>query len=185
MGGALVHTAYLALGSNLGDRFAALQQAVDALSGREGVVLRRASPVYETPAHTLRPDHAQPPYLNAVLEVATTLPPARLLAACLDVEAALGRARADAARWAPRTLDVDVLLYGRMALDLPELIVPHPRLGARRFVLQPLVDLAPGLHVPAPFDASAQALLDRCPDRSEIARLDRRLVVPAAEESNA
>jgi 2-amino-4-hydroxy-6-hydroxymethyldihydropteridine diphosphokinase len=128
---------YLALGSNLGDRLATLQRAVDLLAGRPGIEVRRSSRVYET--EPVGPP--QPAYLNAVIEVRTDLAPRDLLAACLAVETELGRVRAE--RWGPRTLDVDVLTYEDRFVDEPDLVIPHPRMHERAFVLVPLLELEP------------------------------------------
>ena len=127
--------AYLALGSNLGDRLANLRRAV-ALLGERGVTVVRSSRVYETEPVGGPP---QPEYLNAVVEVETTLAPDELLRVCLETEDILGRARAE--RWGPRVLDVDVLTYGRDRIDQPDLVVPHPRMHERAFVLVPLLEL--------------------------------------------
>ncbi len=161
--------AYIGLGSNLGDRSRYLREAVAALAGTPGVALRRASPVYESRAHTLQPDLSDPPYLNAVVEVETTLGPEALLAACHAIERAAGRDRATAPKWAPRTLDLDILLFGSLSFETPHLTLPHPRLPERRFVLQPLADLAPGLCVP-PFGSTVAALLEACPDRGPLVK---------------
>jgi 2-amino-4-hydroxy-6-hydroxymethyldihydropteridine diphosphokinase len=103
--------------------------------------------VLETPA-LLPPGEAapQPPYLNTVVEVATALPPRALLAALLAVEAGMGRRRTT--RWAPRVIDLDLLLVDGLVLDEPGLTLPHPGLASRRFALQPLVALAPDLRHP-------------------------------------
>ena len=130
--------AFLGLGSNLGDRLANLQRAVDLLDRRTGISVLRSSRVYETDPVG---GPSQPDYLNAVLEVDTMLAPPDLLRACLDVEEALGRVRDE--RWGPRTVDIDILTYGdeRIALDDPPLEVPHPRMHERMFVLAPLLEL--------------------------------------------
>lgn len=136
------HTAYLALGSNLGDRRAQLRQAVDRLPCEEpgaGLRVTGVSGVYETDP-VGGPDD-QGPYLNLVAEVETTFDPFQLLERCLAVEQAGGRERS--IRWGPRTIDVDVLLYGDVRIESPELTLPHPRMWERRFVLEPLADLAP------------------------------------------
>ena len=128
-------TAYLALGSNLGDRLATLQRAVNLLGGRDGIDVVRSSRVFET----VPVGPPQPPYLNAVLEIATELEPRALLDACLGVEAELGRERLE--RWGPRTLDVDVLTYDALEVHEPDLEIPHPRMHERGFVLVPLGEL--------------------------------------------
>jgi 2-amino-4-hydroxy-6-hydroxymethyldihydropteridine diphosphokinase len=127
-------SAYLALGSNLGDRLGTLRRAVDLL-GVRGAAVVRSSRVYET--EPIGP--AQPEYLNAVVEVRTDLEPRALLEACLAIEADLGRVRGE--RWGPRTLDVDVLTYDERRVDEPGLTVPHPRMHERGFVLVPLAEL--------------------------------------------
>jgi 2-amino-4-hydroxy-6-hydroxymethyldihydropteridine diphosphokinase len=126
--------AYLGLGSNLGDRLANLDRAA-ALLQTLGIGLVSSSRVYETaPVGPPQPD-----YLNAVVAVATTLPPRELLKACLNVEERMGRMRT--VRWGPRTVDVDILSYGRTVIDEPGLVVPHPRMHQRAFVLVPLLEL--------------------------------------------
>ncbi len=177
-------TAYVALGSNLGDRAAYLAAAVGALRTWPGIDAVRASPVYETAAHTLRPGEAQPAYLNAVAELTTRLGPEELLAACLTIERQHGRDRSRG-RWAPRTLDLDLIAYGHETLATPGLVLPHPRLAERRFVLQPLADLAPNLRLPPPLDATAAELLARCPDRTTPLRTSYRLDAPPGEKPDA
>jgi len=128
--------AFLALGSNLGDRWALLRRGVAALPDVVAV-----SPVYETDP-VGGPDD-QGAYLNLVVELDTDLSPRELLAAAQRAEAGAKRVRTE--RWGPRTLDVDVLLVGDEAVDEPDLVVPHPRMWERAFVLVPLADLAPEL----------------------------------------
>src|SRR5262249_4147867 len=135
-----VTRAYLALGSNLGDRAAFLQYAVDDLAGTDGVDIAAVSRVYETAPVGGPPQDA---FLNAVVALDTTLDPRALLALAQRIENGAERVRAE--RWGPRTLDVDVLLYGDVALADPELTVPHPRMWERGFVLAPLRDVAPEL----------------------------------------
>jgi 2-amino-4-hydroxy-6-hydroxymethyldihydropteridine diphosphokinase len=158
----------LALGSNLGDRLATLQGGVDALLGRPGLgsrgpgssgpgssgpgssgpgspglVLVALSPVYETVPVGGPP---QPEYLNAVLIAETTLPATALLRRVQAVEAEFGRVRQEV--WGPRTLDVDVIVYGDVVSDDPELTLPHPRAWERAFVLAPWLDADPGAEIP-------------------------------------
>jgi 2-amino-4-hydroxy-6-hydroxymethyldihydropteridine diphosphokinase len=128
--------AFLGLGSNLGDRWAYLRDAVAALPDVVAV-----SPVYET--SPVGGPEGQGPFLNCVVELETELGPRELLEVAHRVEAAASRERKE--RWGPRTLDVDVLLVGDLTLDEPDLVVPHPRMWERRFVLAPLADLAPDL----------------------------------------
>lgn len=130
--------AYLGLGSNLGDRLATLQLAVDLLEEDPGIDVVTSSRVWETdPVGGPR----QPDFLNIVVRIETSLEPKDLLAACQGVEAALGRIRD--VRWGPRTVDIDVLSIDGYVSDDPDLTVPHPRITARAFVLLPLLDLDP------------------------------------------
>jgi len=129
--------AYVGLGSNLGDRSAHLLLGLSALSRLPDTHLLRLSPVYET--EPVGPP--QPPYLNLVAELETELAPRALLGEMLAIERALGRERRE--RWGPRTLDLDLLLYGDLVLEEEGLTVPHPRLHQRAFVLVPLLDLLP------------------------------------------
>lgn len=133
----------LALGSNLGDRLANLQGGVDALCARPGLLDVQVSPVYET-APVGGP--AQPDYLNAVLVATTTLSAQAVLDRSQEAEGALGRVRGQ--RWGPRTLDVDVIVYGTEVSDDPELTLPHPRAHERAFVLAPWHDVDPGAVIP-------------------------------------
>jgi 2-amino-4-hydroxy-6-hydroxymethyldihydropteridine diphosphokinase len=137
-------TAYLGLGSNLGNRLAFLRGGRDNLVSRFDIHLRRASGVYETEAVGGPADN--PPFLNAVVEIDTPLSPRELLAACLAVEDEFGRTRPT--EWAPRTLDIDLLLYGDAVIDEPDLRIPHPHLQERAFVLAPLNEIAPELMHP-------------------------------------
>jgi 2-amino-4-hydroxy-6-hydroxymethyldihydropteridine diphosphokinase len=151
-------TAYLGLGSNLGDRAALIAAALEALE-KAGVHVAARSPLYETDPVTAEP---QPLFLNAVARVETTFAPDELLALCLAVERTLGRQRSPgAASPAPRPIDVDVLLYGDAILARPTLVVPHPRLLERPFVRIPLADVAlAGLRHPQTGDALDRAAPD-------------------------
>lgn len=138
-------TAYIGLGSNLGDRHAHLAGAVAALRSHPQIAELRASHAYESEPWG---DPDQPRYLNAVAQVQTSLPPLDLLDLLLSIERAHGRERAVDRRNGPRTLDLDLLLYGERVIDLPQLSVPHPRLAQRAFVLLPLAELAQQARVP-------------------------------------
>lgn len=133
-------TAYLGLGSNLGDSHSLLTAAVESLADHPRVVLVGVSRRYRTAAVGFED---QPDFVNMVVGVLTTLDPFGLLGLCQDVERAAGRERL--VRWGPRTLDVDVLWYDGTFIDHERLQVPHPRMEERRFVLEPLADLAPDL----------------------------------------
>ena len=129
---------YLALGSNLGDRFANLLAAIAALP--PSIRVLNQSPVYETPPWGLA---SQPPFLNMTLKGGTQLEPRALLAHLKKLETRLGRQ--PAVRWGPRLIDLDILFYDELILDTPGLTIPHPHLHERAFVLVPLADLAPEL----------------------------------------
>jgi len=130
--------AYVGVGANLGDRRATIEAAVAALPGVVAVSeLRETAPVGVVD---------QPAFLNGAVALETELSPRELLETLLEVERSLGRERGE--RWGPRTIDLDLLLYGGETLDEPGLTVPHPRLHERRFALEPLAELDPGLVVP-------------------------------------
>jgi 2-amino-4-hydroxy-6-hydroxymethyldihydropteridine diphosphokinase len=132
--------AYLGLGANIGDRARALQAAVDGLAAADGVTVVAVSPVYESEP-VGGPE--QPEYLNAVVAVDTNRTPRRLLEIAKRLEDEAGRVPGE--RWGPRPLDVDVLLVGDDEVDEPDLVIPHPRLYERAFVMVPLADLDPML----------------------------------------
>ncbi len=165
-------TAFVGLGSNVGDRLAALQRAVRDIDG-PGVRVVATSAVYETEAHVLPEQAPQPDHLNAVVYLETTLSARALLARLHAAERSAGR-DPEAPRWSPRPLDADLLLFGDATLDAPGPVVPHPRLAARRFVLAPLAELAPDLVVPATGQTVAD-LLAACPDTARIARTTLQL----------
>jgi len=133
-------TAYIALGSNLGDREAALRSAITELDAAAGCRVERVSRFIET--EPIGPP-GQQTYLNGAAELATDLAARDLLGLMLRIEARHGRVRSALQRWGPRTLDLDLLLYGDQEIDEPGLIVPHPRMGERAFVLAPLAEIAP------------------------------------------
>jgi 2-amino-4-hydroxy-6-hydroxymethyldihydropteridine diphosphokinase len=137
--------AFVGLGSNLGDREATIRAGLERLADAPGVDLIRVSKLRETEPVGLLD---QPPFLNGVAVVETALDPAGLLRLLLAVEVALGRDRAAAPPQGPRTLDLDLLLYGDLQIDEKGLQIPHPRLHERAFVLEPLAEVAPGLEVP-------------------------------------
>lgn len=138
--------AYVGLGGNVGDAAGILRAALSALDALPGIRLLRASRLYRTPAWG-RED--QPDFVNAVAALETALSAHTLLDALLGVERAFGRDRdAEAARWGPRVLDLDLLLHGDAVIDAPGLTVPHPHLHARAFVLVPLLEIAPDLRIP-------------------------------------
>lgn len=135
--------AYVALGSNLDDPCVQVEHGFEALAALPGTALSARSRLFRTPPWGFV---EQPDFINAVARVETSLPPRQLLAALLDVESRAGRVRG--VRNGPRVLDLDLLLYDDLRLDEPGLVIPHPRLHERAFVLLPLADIAPELVVP-------------------------------------
>jgi len=136
--------AYIGLGSNLGERKSFLDRALELLEREPGIEVVGVSEVRDTEPVGLED---QPRFLNAAAALETDLPALDLLARLLAVERALGRERGGP-RFGPRTIDLDLLLYGEETIEEPGLIVPHPRLAERPFVLEPLLDLDPGLALP-------------------------------------
>jgi 2-amino-4-hydroxy-6-hydroxymethyldihydropteridine diphosphokinase len=134
-----VSIAYLGLGANLGDKLINIERALRLLSGNPGVRMVSVSRVYKTSPVGGPPN--QPDYYNAVAAVECTLQPRELLSVCLAVERKLGRRRK--ACWGPRSIDLDILLFGDGIIDEPGLIIPHPRLRERLFVLVPLAEIIP------------------------------------------
>jgi 2-amino-4-hydroxy-6-hydroxymethyldihydropteridine diphosphokinase len=159
--------AFVALGANLGEREAQIERALALLAAR-GIEVARLSSLYLTEPVGGPP---QDWYVNAVAETGTALPPEALLEACLDVEREMGRVRT--VKDGPRTIDIDLLLHGSLIRDTPGLVLPHPRMHLRRFVLVPLCEIAPlALHPTTGLTVSE--LLARCPDTAVV-----RAKVPA------
>jgi len=147
-------TAYVGLGSNLGEPERQIEQALELLAAEEGIELHAVSTLRWTDPVGYRD---QPRFLNGAAEVETSLGARELLERLLAIERRLGRERGEAPRFGPRTIDLDLLVYGDSMVDEPGLSVPHPRLAERRFALEPLAELAPELEVPGA--GPVQALL--------------------------
>jgi 2-amino-4-hydroxy-6-hydroxymethyldihydropteridine diphosphokinase len=141
--------AYVGLGSNVGDRLGHLRSAVAALRANEKIVVTDVSSVYET--DPVGP--AQPDFLNAAVAVDTDLSPQEMMRVLKAIERDIGRVPRE--RWGPREIDLDLLVYGDRRIDSDDLVVPHPQIAARAFVLVPLTELAPALDVPGVGDASS------------------------------
>ena len=137
--------AAVGLGANLGEAVATLRDAIDELARLPDTELLRASRLYRTPAWGRT---EQPDFINAVALVETGMPARELLDALLAIERSFGRVRLDGESWGPRTLDLDLLLFGDAVIDEPGLRVPHPHLHERAFALLPLAEIAPQLAIP-------------------------------------
>lgn len=155
--------AYIGIGSNMGNKEENINEALDRLGNYPGIKLLRAASLYETaPWGNLDQDW----FLNTVAEIDTNLPPLDLLQALLEIEKYLGRTREVV--WGPRTMDLDLLLYGQEKIDLPQLQVPHPRLTERAFVLVPLAELCPDMVLP---EGKLKDLVDGILPEQEIKRV--------------
>jgi 2-amino-4-hydroxy-6-hydroxymethyldihydropteridine diphosphokinase len=133
--------AYIALGANVGDRDANIRSAIERLGQTPEISVKRVSSLLENPAVGM--DDDAPAFLNAAAEIETTLGSHALLHRLLEIEREMGRQRRE--RWEPRVIDLDLLIYGEQIISSQELIVPHPLMHERRFVLEPLAELAPNL----------------------------------------
>lgn len=139
----MLNIAYIGLGSNLGDKKANIKKALELLDTSTGVRVKKVASLYRTAPLGYT---GQDWFLNTVAELETGLSPRELLSLLLDIEERLGRVRT--IRWGPRTVDLDLLLFGREEIDTPDLIVPHPRMSERAFVMVPLAELKPEITVP-------------------------------------
>jgi 2-amino-4-hydroxy-6-hydroxymethyldihydropteridine diphosphokinase len=158
-----MNVSYLCLGGNIGNRENALEQALDLINKKAGRVTARSA-IYETEAWGVT---GQQPYLNACVCIATGLDAQKLLQILLFIEKELGRQRSSAASYEPRTIDIDILFFNDMVTESDQLIIPHPRLHLRKFVLVPLSEIAPNYLHPV-LNKTIFNLLNECPDRSQV-----------------
>ena len=153
-----MYAAYIGFGSNISDRLKHIQNAIHALSKTEGITVKEISSVYKTDPVGYE---AQSEFLNGVVAIQTTLSPLSLLHTLKDIETAVGRQRR--IRWGPREIDLDILIYGDLCVQTEKLIIPHPEMHLRGFVLVPLAEIAPNLVHPI-FHEIVQTLLERLED---------------------
>ena len=159
-----MHLVYIGFGSNIGDRLAHIQNAIHALSKTEGITLQKISSIYQTDPVGYE---TQAQFLNGVAAIQTDLPPLSLLRTLKDIEALVGRQHR--IRWGPREIDLDILIYGDLCLHTEKLVIPHPEMHLRRFVLVPLVEIAPALVHPI-LKESIQTLLERLEDDKSVSK---------------
>ena len=158
---------YVAVGANLGDREATFASVIRTFETESELLLLAASPVFET--DPVGPGE-QDPYLNAVLQLRSWLAPSELLATLQRIEQALGRdRRRETERWGPRTIDLDIVLYGERCIEMSDLVVPHPRAHERAFVLRPLAELDPHRVHPR----LGRTILEIARSRSDLERVRR------------
>jgi 2-amino-4-hydroxy-6-hydroxymethyldihydropteridine diphosphokinase len=164
---AVMNTFYLSLGSNVGDREANLVRAIEELAPR-GVRIIRQSSFYETEPLEIR-DQAW--FLNCAVEAETALTPHQLITVLLEIESEMGRHRG--IKYGPRNIDMDILLFGASVVDTPDLVIPHPRMAERRFVLAPMNEIAPDSRHPV-LDKTIGELLNETADKSLVRLWNRQ-----------
>lgn len=156
------NSAYLSIGSNIGDRLGSLRKAIQLLDKSDQIKVELVSSIYETdPIGYVD----QACFLNAVIKISTSLQPEELLQACLQIELDLGRKRG--IRWGPRTLDLDILLYNQENIETESLLVPHPRMQERAFVMIPLMELDPDIKLPN-VNTSLDDIVEKIPDKEGV-----------------
>ncbi len=159
-----MHLVYIGFGSNIGDRLEHIQDAIHALAETEGITLQKISSVYQTDPVGYE---TQAQFLNGVAAIQTHLPPLSLLRTLKDIEASVGRQHR--IRWGPREIDLDILIYGDLCLQTEKLVIPHPEMHLRRFVLAPLAEIAPDFVHPV-LKETVQILLERLEDDKSVVK---------------
>ena len=159
-----------------------LRFAVAQMDQHVDLEITLVSSIYEAEAHILPGSDSQPAYLNAAIEVITCLAPIDLLGVLLDIESVRGRDRSKEVRWSPRVLDLDLIAFDQQTASGAQLTLPHPRLSDRAFVLKPLAEIAPELHIPAPIDRTVRYLLSVCTDSVPLAKTNLSLRTSSANE---
>lgn len=154
----MIHKVFIGIGSNLGDRLGNCEKAILLISKIPGTQTVAQSKWYNTKALTKVPSETQPDYINGIVKIETCLEPHNLLNKLKTIEAQLGR-NTSAAKWSPRKIDLDILFYDQIVLDAPNLMIPHPELCKRIFVLKPLCDIEPTLLHPV-LNVSVKELYD-------------------------
>ena len=158
------HLVYIGFGSNIGDRLVHIQNAIHALSKTEGIALQKISSVYKTDPIGYE---AQAQFLNGVAAIQTSVPPLSLLHILKDIETTIGRQHR--IRWGPREIDLDILIYGDLCFQTEKLVIPHPEMHHRRFVLAPLAEIALDLVHPV-FQETVHTLLERLEDDKTVVK---------------
>ena len=164
-----MHVAYIGFGSNIGDRLSHIQNALDTLSKTEGITLQKISSIYTTDPVGYE---AQAQFLNGVAAIQTSLSPLSLLHTLKDIEITIGRKHR--IRWGPREIDLDILIYGDLCVQTEKLVIPHPEMHLRGFVLVPLAEIAPDLVHPV-FQETIQTLLNRLEDEKPVSESGLRI----------
>ena len=157
-----MHLVYIGFGSNIGDRLAHIRNAIHALAEAEGITLQKISSIYETDPIGYE---TQAQFLNGVAAIQTSLPPLSLLHTLKDIETAIGRKHRT--RWGPREIDLDILIYGDLCLQTEKLVIPHPEMHLRRFVLAPLAEISLDFVHPV-LKETIQILLERLEDDKSV-----------------
>ena len=173
------HAVYIGFGSNIGDRLTHIQNAIEFLSKTEGITLRKISSIYTTDPVGYE---AQAQFLNGVVAIQTTLSPLSLLHTLKDIETAIGRKHR--IRWGPREIDLDILIYEDLCVQTEKLVIPHPEMHLRSFVLVPLAEIAPDLVHPV-FQESIQTLLNRLEDDKSVLNSDSIISTSSAHSESS